>query len=115
MHFVSLIVLALPVATIAQYTTSSNSTTATATSTTSSAIASATMLDYEAICESQASGYADKCPQCLSECEGKTTKAYAEQCYWSVFFEINYLESVCEAHGGNNCEGSSVDEVCGAS
>ncbi|KAJ4422328.1 hypothetical protein N0V82_002982 [Gnomoniopsis sp. IMI 355080] len=86
-----------------------------ATTTTSSAAATSTPLDYEAICESQASGYTDKCPQCLSQCTSRTTEEIVAQCYYSVFFEINYLESVCEAEGGNNCEGSSVDEVCGSS
>ncbi|KUI67139.1 hypothetical protein VM1G_02579 [Cytospora mali] len=97
MRLTALLSLALPAVALAQNAT-----------TTSSATPSATP-DYEAICESQAYGYADYCPQCLSQCEGS---AYAEQCYYSVFTAINEIESDCEAHSGWNCEQTAVDDVC---
>jgi hypothetical protein len=65
------------------------------------------------VCESQAGPYTQYCAQCLSQCSSRTGES-EEQCYWSVFMTINYIESQCEAMGGNNCAGQAVDEVCKA-
>ncbi|KAI1125210.1 hypothetical protein F5Y10DRAFT_13329 [Nemania abortiva] len=101
MQFATVLALALPlVAAIPQ-----------ATPTTSTVAPSATP-DLLAICESQAYGYADACPQCLHNC---ATSAYPEQCYYSVFFTVNGIQSDCEAHGGNNCRNLALNEVCGQS
>ncbi|KAI1747912.1 hypothetical protein F4782DRAFT_534978 [Xylaria castorea] len=101
MQFATVLALALPlVAALPQ---------ATLTSTTSSVAPSSTA-DLEAICESQAYGYKDKCPQCLHTC---ATSSVPDQCYYSVFSAINGIESQCEAQGGNNCENIAVNDVCG--
>lgn len=78
-----------------------------ATSTTAAA-PSATP-DYEAICESQASSYADSCPQCLYRCIGS---AYVEDCYYSTFFTVNGIQAQCEAQGGRNCRQQALAAVC---
>ncbi|KAF3768812.1 hypothetical protein M406DRAFT_321013 [Cryphonectria parasitica EP155] len=67
-----------------------------------------------ALAQSQAYGYSDKCPQCLSACELEITEVAAEQCYYSVFTEVNYIESICEAQDGYNCETTAVNDVCGS-
>ncbi|KAJ0104399.1 hypothetical protein J7T55_010863 [Diaporthe amygdali] len=105
MRFTSLLYLALPVLSVAQ------SVNTTLTTTTTSAAPSATP-DYEAICESQASGYADDCPQCLYRCIGS---AYVEQCYYSTFFTVNGIQAQCEARGGWNCKQTALDSVCSGS
>ncbi|KAI1164224.1 hypothetical protein F5B18DRAFT_650936 [Nemania serpens] len=99
MQFATFLALALPlVAALPQ-----------ATPTTSSAAPSATP-DLLAICESQAYGYQDACPQCLHNC---ATTAYPEQCYYSVFFTVNGIQANCEARGGNNCRNIALNQVCG--
>ncbi|POS69383.1 hypothetical protein DHEL01_v212223 [Diaporthe helianthi] len=105
MKFNLLVGLALPAFGVAQNVTT------TLTTTTTSAAPSATP-DYLAICESQASSYTDTCPQCLYRCIGSS---YVEQCYWSTFFAINSIQAQCEAQGGRNCRGISVNAVCSAS
>ncbi|KAI0184670.1 hypothetical protein EV127DRAFT_485941 [Xylaria flabelliformis] len=102
MQFATLLALAVPlVAALPQ----------SATPTTSSAAPSSTA-DLEAICEAQASSYKDSCPQCLHNC---ATSSVPDQCYYSVFFTINGIQSQCEAQGGNNCRGQAVNAVCGSS
>ncbi|KAI0468290.1 hypothetical protein F4859DRAFT_517169 [Xylaria cf. heliscus] len=103
MQFAALLALAVPlVAALPQA--------ATTTTTTTSAAAPSQTPDLEAICESQASTYADSCPQCLHNC---ATSAYPEQCYYSVFFTINGIQAQCEAQGGWNCRSQAVNAVCG--
>ncbi|KAI8628587.1 hypothetical protein F5Y19DRAFT_106510 [Xylariaceae sp. FL1651] len=98
MQFATLFALALPlVAAVPQATTT---TTAAATSSTP---------DLETICEAQAGPYADACPQCLQRC---ATSSVPDECYYSVFSTVNYIESVCEAQGGNNCRNLALNEVC---
>lgn len=96
--------------TTVQNTTLSTST-VTPTSTTTSAAATSTA-DLEAICEAQAGGYANRCPQCLYTCE---TSSAPDQCYFSVFTAVNYVDSVCQAHGGSGCANTAVNEVCSGS
>ncbi|KAI0148455.1 hypothetical protein GGR57DRAFT_241227 [Xylariaceae sp. FL1272] len=79
-----------------------------ATNTTSSAAPTSTA-DLEAICESQAGPYTEDCPRCLSRC---ATSAYVKDCFYSTFFTVNGIESDCEAHGGSNCKGKALDQVC---
>ncbi|KAH8692025.1 hypothetical protein BGW36DRAFT_431261 [Talaromyces proteolyticus] len=64
------------------------------------------------VCKQQAGPYAQFCARCEPQCNGRTGTAYS-QCLYSVFSDINYIESLCEAHNGNNCENQSVDDVCG--
>ncbi|KAI1263956.1 hypothetical protein F5Y18DRAFT_391981 [Xylariaceae sp. FL1019] len=78
------------------------------TNTTSSAAPTSTA-DLEATCESQAGSYADACPRCLYRC---ADSAYVEECYYSTFFTVNGIQADCEAHGGNNCRGQALDDVC---
>ncbi|PSR80868.1 hypothetical protein BD289DRAFT_52595 [Coniella lustricola] len=113
MQLTTLVALAMPAIAAAQSANITTTATTTTTTATASASAAPTPLDYETICESQAYGYADKCPQCLPQCEGQTTQTGAEECYYSVFFEINYIESLCEAQGGGSgCETIAVNDVC---
>ncbi|KAH8771700.1 hypothetical protein F5883DRAFT_550234 [Diaporthe sp. PMI_573] len=106
MRFTSLLTgLALPAFGMAQDIST------TLTTTTTAAAPSATP-DYLAICESQASGYADSCPQCLYRCIGSS---YVEQCYWSTFFSVNGIQAQCEARGGWNCRDTAVNAVCSGS
>lgn len=84
-----------------------NASTTFATST--SAAAPSATPDYLAICESQASSYADSCPQCLYRCIGSQ---YVEQCYWSTFFTVNGIQAQCEAQGGWNCRQTALADVC---
>lgn len=88
------------------------SATTTTTTTTSAAAASSTAADLEAICEAQASGYASACPQCLYTCADSSVP---DQCYYSVFFSINYEQSMCEAHGGYDCKNRAINDVCSGS
>ncbi|ROV97918.1 hypothetical protein VSDG_04955 [Cytospora chrysosperma] len=98
MRLTKLCSLALPALAIAQ----------SATNTTTSSAPSVTP-DYEALCEAQASSYADVCPQCLYRCKGS---AYIDQCYWSTFFTINGIQAQCEARGGYNCRQIAIGDVC---
>ncbi|KAI0543449.1 hypothetical protein F4679DRAFT_590456 [Xylaria curta] len=79
---------------------------------TTSSVAPSSTADLEAICEAQASSYKDSCPQCLHNC---ATSSVPDQCYYSVFFTINGIQSQCEAQGGNNCRNYAVNAVCGSS
>ncbi|CRG90628.1 hypothetical protein PISL3812_07672 [Talaromyces islandicus] len=69
--------------------------------------------DAISVCKSQAGPYTQYCAQCLSQCSSRTGEAQ-EQCYYSVFMTINYIESECEAMNGYNCAGQAVDNVCKA-
>ncbi|KAI1274773.1 hypothetical protein F5Y07DRAFT_205844 [Xylaria sp. FL0933] len=79
-----------------------------ATPTTSSAAATSTA-DLEAICEAQAYGYKQYCPQCLHNC---ATSSVPDQCFYSVFTVVNAYESDCEAHGGSNCASQAINQYC---
>ncbi|KAI1326069.1 hypothetical protein F5Y16DRAFT_249124 [Xylariaceae sp. FL0255] len=99
MQFPAILALVLPVAVVAVPQASM----------TSSAPAPSSSASLETICESQAGPYSADCPRCLSLC---ATSSDPTDCYYSVFSEVNYIESVCEAEGGNNCQGQALDEVC---
>lgn len=99
MQFTTILALVLPLVAAMPQATPTNST----------AVPSATP-DLEAICEAQASSYKDACPQCLHNCASSTVP---DQCYYSVFFTINGIQANCEAHGGNNCRGQAITQVCG--
>jgi hypothetical protein len=62
------------------------------------------------ICEAEAYGYKRYCTRCLSRCANGTT--YLAQCFNSVFGTINYYDSQCWQHGGNDCANKAVDIVC---
>ncbi|KAI1173909.1 hypothetical protein F4777DRAFT_416760 [Nemania sp. FL0916] len=99
MQFAPLLALALPlVAAIPQ------------ASTTTSSVAPSSTPDLLAICQAQAGPYADACPQCLHNC---ATSAYPDDCFYSVFFTVNGIQSDCEAHGGPNCRNIALNDVCG--
>ncbi|KAI3395995.1 hypothetical protein diail_566 [Diaporthe ilicicola] len=112
MRFSSLLSLALPAVGMAQslimITIQKQNVSTTLTTATTSAAPSATP-DYEAICESQASSYADSCPQCLYRCIGSS---YVEECYYSTFFTVNGIQAQCEAQGGQNCRQTALASVC---
>ncbi|KAI0836258.1 hypothetical protein F5Y06DRAFT_113016 [Hypoxylon sp. FL0890] len=99
MKFASVFTLILPAVALAQ----------TATTTSSAAAASSGVPDLSA-CEEQAGPYADACPQCEPKCEGSS--AY-DQCLYSIFSNINYIESQCWQHGGQNCRGNAIAQLCG--
>lgn len=69
-------------------------------------------MDYKTICESQAFGYSDYCPYCLTPCESETDEEHAALCYHTLFTEVNNLEAVCDQYGGENCRNAVVYEVC---
>ncbi|KAI1473359.1 hypothetical protein F4774DRAFT_415894 [Daldinia eschscholtzii] len=62
------------------------------------------------VCEKKAGTYADACPKCNPKCVGSA--AY-EDCLYSVFSTINYIQSQCWQHGGNNCRDEAISQVCG--
>ena len=64
-----------------------------------------------AVCKSQAGPYTDFCAGCLDQCSSRTGESEKE-CFYSVFSAVNYIESECEAMGGNNCAIRAVNEVC---
>ncbi|KAI1411636.1 hypothetical protein F5Y13DRAFT_165451 [Hypoxylon sp. FL1857] len=99
MKFASIFALALPAVALSQTVT-----------TASSATPSSSGTPDLSTCEEQAGPYADACPQCEPKCEGSS--AY-EQCLYSVFSNINYIESQCWQHGGQNCKGIAIAQVCG--
>ncbi|KAI1110769.1 hypothetical protein F5Y14DRAFT_342612 [Nemania sp. NC0429] len=104
MQFATFLALALPlVAAMPQ-----------ATPTTSSAAPSATPSgtpDLLAVCQSQAGGYWEACPQCLHNC---ATTPYPAECFWSVFSYVNGVQSNCQMHGGGDeCLDLALNLVCG--
>ncbi|KKY39759.1 hypothetical protein UCDDA912_g00245 [Diaporthe ampelina] len=103
MRFTSVFALALPALGMAQ------SVNTTLVTTTTSAAQPSVTPDYLAICESQASSYAQNCPQCLYRCIGSSA---VEQCYWSTFFSVNSIQAQCEARGGWNCKQTALAAVC---
>ncbi|KAI3337614.1 hypothetical protein HD806DRAFT_529176 [Xylariaceae sp. AK1471] len=99
MQFTTVLALVLPlVAALPQEATS-----------TTSAPATSSTPDLEAICESQASSYADACPRCLYRC---TTSSVPDQCFYSTFFAVNGIQADCEQHGGSNCRNLALNDVC---
>ncbi|KAI1850413.1 hypothetical protein JX265_001374 [Neoarthrinium moseri] len=60
-------------------------------------------------CEAEAGGYADSCPRCLSHCEGSSDLG---MCFYSVYSTVNYYDSQCWQHGGNDCANKALDIVC---
>ncbi|KAI5855555.1 hypothetical protein GGS23DRAFT_444548 [Durotheca rogersii] len=100
MKFASIVALALPAVALAQSLTTS----------TISATPTPTGPPDLTVCEEAAGSYADACPQCAPKCA--TSSAYA-QCIYSVFSTVNYIQSQCWQHGGNNCRERALAQVCG--
>ncbi|KAI1207471.1 uncharacterized protein F4807DRAFT_434689 [Annulohypoxylon truncatum] len=66
--------------------------------------------DDLSICKKEAGHYGTYCPRCLPKCKDNPAK---KECYYGTFSTINGIESKCLQHGGTNCEGPAVDQVCG--
>lgn len=67
-----------------------------------------------AICEEEAGGYSRYCDRCAPRCLSRADNLERyRQCLVSTFTIINYYDSQCWQHGGNNCAGKAVDTVCG--
>ncbi|EMR66998.1 hypothetical protein MGN70_000285 [Eutypa lata] len=98
MKFAAILALALPGIALAQSSTSS------------SATPEPTGPPDLTVCEEQAGGYSDTCARCYHLCADSTNQA---QCFFSVYTAVNSIDSQCWQHGGNNCAGQAVDQVCG--
>ncbi|CAH0052450.1 unnamed protein product [Clonostachys solani] len=81
---------------------------------TTSAVATPTATPDLSVCEEQAGGYSRYCARCEPLCAGRAGDVYA-QCLFSVFTAVNYNDSQCWQHGGNDCANKAVDKVCGTS
>ncbi|KAI1463486.1 uncharacterized protein F4812DRAFT_463585 [Daldinia caldariorum] len=99
MKFASIVVLALPAVALAQ--TSSPA---------STDIPTPTGPPDLSVCKKQADTYADACPKCNPKCVGSS--AY-ENCLYSIFSTINYIQSQCWQHGGRSCREDAINQVCG--
>ncbi|KAF4462712.1 hypothetical protein FALBO_10472 [Fusarium albosuccineum] len=96
MKFISLLYLALPALSLAQTSTP------------------APEPDLS-VCEEEAGGYARYCARCEPKCAAYREKESYAQCLYSVFTSVNYNDSQCWQHGGNDCANKAVDIVCGTS
>ncbi|KAJ4994209.1 LysM domain-containing protein [Stagonosporopsis vannaccii] len=66
--------------------------------------------DALAACEAEAgNGYKQYCVRCASRC---TIESSYSACFENTFWILNYYDSQCWQHGGNDCSNKAADIVC---